>query len=249
MKAYLFSILVVCTLAAYGQPKFLAPNQGQLNRTMPIFVGKKFGTSFLASRNNNLYLITAKHLLPEKFKNGDTLNFSVLLLSQMKQLKAPVYLHSNDSVDVAVIRVGGPNEVGNIPPVDGKVEYYLSQDVLFFGFPLGFFSRVEKTTIPLVKHGIVSGWLDFGSLRLILLDGHNNGGFSGGPVYVKTNSELKIIGVVSGYYNEVKEMEMEKTDTGLKMDYAEKLKLQENSGIIIVYGTEYIEQIFTANGQ
>ena len=63
---------------------------------------------------------------------------------------------------------------------------------------------------------------------LLFLDGHNNPGFSGGPVcYRKADNELfPIAGVVSGYYSEKNFVFDEQTDTQLP------LYVIENTGTV-----------------
>lgn len=57
----------------------------------------------------------------------------------------------------------------------------------------------NKYPFPFVKKCIISSI----NKQTIYLDGHNNRGFSGGPVVViETNKTMKIIGVVSGFLND-----------------------------------------------
>lgn len=58
-------------------------------------------------------------------------------------------------------------------------------DVSFLGFPLGNLGTVFLgIKFPLVKKAVVSGWVKHNGIELLLLDGHNNLGFSGGPVVI-----------------------------------------------------------------
>lgn len=71
----------------------------------------------------------------------------------------------------------------------------------------------------------------------IFLDGHNNPGFSGGPVVI-TNHEngktrMQIIGIVSAYLNEEKII---KTPLG-------DFKNSENSGIVLSYAFDHVFEI------
>jgi hypothetical protein len=50
--------------------------------------------------------------------------------------------------------------------------------------------------LPFIKRCGISG-MDVDS-RMFILDGINNGGFSGGPVIVGTGNDLKIVAVISG---------------------------------------------------
>ena len=68
----------------------------------------------------------------------------------------------------------------------------LGQDVLFLGFPYGLANELGELNnyfpVPLVKKGIVSA-LQFEEARVLLLDGHNNPGFSGGPVVYQSTTD------------------------------------------------------------
>ena len=78
----------------------------------------------------------------------------------------------------------------------------LSQDVYFLGFPYdltndgGTINR--NFPIPLIKKGILSA-IQVGEVKTLLLDGHNNPGFSGGPVVCQIvngrSDELTAIGI------------------------------------------------------
>ena len=72
---------------------------------------------------------------------------------------------------------------------------------------------------------------------MLVLDGHNNHGFSGGPV-IKYNEEKKkafVVAIVSGYFFERRKLK----STNEKKD----ILFDENSGIIISYPTKYLGEI------
>ena len=71
------------------------------------------------------------------------------------------------------------------------------------------------------------------------MDGHNNLGFSGGPVvaYDTIRKKMCIVGVISGYIPEPIDVQHKK-DT---------FSINQNSGIIICYGMRYIEEAFLNN--
>lgn len=93
--------------------------------------------------------------------------------------------------------------------------------------------------IPFVKKGIISSFItDSLGTTQIFLDGHNNPGFSGGPVVVtnfgnETKHKMRIIGIVSAYLNENK---ITKTPIG---DFVNK----ENSGIVLTYAFDHVFEI------
>jgi hypothetical protein len=111
-------------------------------------------------------------------------------------------------------------------------------EVFFYGFPLGNLgTEALGIKFPLVKKAIISGWVKNKGLDVLVLDGHNNLGFSGGPVvrYDTQSKKMNIIGVISGYVPEPINVK-HKGDT---------LLVNENSGIIVCYGMHYIEEIFS----
>ena len=106
--------------------------------------------------------------------------------------------------------------------------FSISQDVYFAGYPYNhmidrFFE--QNLAYPFVKKAIVSGVLHAPGIKpgLIVLDGHNNEGFSGGPVllpYVEGISPAAI-GVIGGYRTEL-----------LAVDGSDDLYVAANAGMI-----------------
>ena len=89
----------------------------------------------------------------------------------------------------------------------------------------------SKTPVPFVKKACFSGALDDGH-SCILLDGHNNKGFSGGPVCFKpvdsAKKTMSIAAVVSGY-------RFEKQKVFDKNDQETESYIKSNTGIIVAY--------------
>ena len=120
-----------------------------------------------------------------------------------KDLQIKLVGHGEGEVDISVlaadIQISPKHSL--TPTMDGIV---LGQDIYFLGFPFGLMSNIESQNrnfpMPLVKKGIVSLVAKRGNY--ILLDGHNNPGFSGGPVVFnhKTHGfDYCVAGVVAGY--------------------------------------------------
>lgn len=116
-------------------------------------------------------------------------------------LPHPVPGHGDGGADVSVLApqvlFGAPH-----PLSITTAHLMLAEDIYFLGFPFGMSFDVGDLNagfpMPLVKKGIVSG-LHFED-GLILLDGHNNPGFSGGPVVRRgTSTEQTVVGLVSAY--------------------------------------------------
>jgi len=69
-----------------------------------------------------------------------------------------------------------------------------------------------------------------------LLDGHNNSGFSGGPIYYISNQEICVRGVISGYRFKQSHL-YDKNNNELEFF------IKENSGIIRFYSIKYVLEI------
>jgi len=117
----------------------------------------------------------------------------------------------------------------------------IGQDMYFLGYPFGLFHDLARfhdgRPIPLVKKGILSG-LDSDKFYL---DGHNNPGFSGGPVVYNDldTKELKLAGLVSAY----------RIDEELIYHQGQQVPsvTRANTGIVIAYGIEYALRLIRAN--
>ena len=213
-----------------------------LQRVFFIKYGNSIGTCFLVSIDSNDYLITAKHLFPnisykttiviEIFRNDGWLKFDATLL-----------FHNNPNIDIAVLNLKSNDQKENQFDIGSK-NYYLSQECFFLGYPFGLKMDDKERKmnngfpIPFVKKAIISSFIsDSTGMTQIFLDGHNNSGFSGGPVvitnHVNWKSRMQIIGIVSAYLNEEK---IVKTPLG-------DFKNSENSGIVLSYAFDHVFEI------
>lgn len=116
---------------------------------------------------------------------------------------------------------------------------FLSQEAYFLGYPFGFSIDGRQLNagypLPFVKQALCSAFdLPERENRRLFLDGHNNPGFSGGPVvYLDVNTKkLTIAGVISGYHNQ--------PDIVLKNGQPTEYTVQSNSGIIVAYDIDTI---------
>lgn len=222
--------------------------------------GDKFsGTCFMVVKNDKQYFVTAAHLFDPSHKSGDLVPIQMLIQNKLQSFTAKVYFHENRKVDIAIIRLSEnisqriqlPDQFlkykdtlqrlfeGNGVSMD-SIRVNVATEVLFFGFPLGNLGTdAFGIKFPLVKRAMTSGLVQYNSVELILLDGHNNLGFSGGPAvaYDTSSKKLCLLGVISGYIPETVDVQHKK-DT---------FSVNENSGIIVCYGRNYLEDIFTKN--
>lgn len=215
---------------------------GILNRIFQIRFGEKAGTCFVIDVDQKQYIVTAKHLVP-RINPTDTVKISIN--ENWLSLKIRVIFPKNEHTDIVALAA---NTI--IAP---KMEIFVSagdiilgQDIYFLGFPYGLSSRGGDafiTKLAFVKKGILSAMSTGGaSDQIMYVDGHNNPGFSGGPVIFANYSKqdrLQIAGVVSGYKAQpIKVYESEVKSKETKTDQEKKKFIQyvrENTGIVIAY--------------
>lgn len=202
-------------------------------RTFRMKYGAQTGTCFTIDIDKRQYIVTAKHIVAD-IKPND--NIQILHEGKWKELTTNIVWIPNSDEDIAILapemQISPASPL--IPSMDGII---LGQDLYFCGFPFGLNTEVGKLNrnfpLPFVKKGIVSAseTQEDGS-TIIYIDGHNNPGFSGGPViftHLETN-KLKVAGVVSSYYPNYVPVLKENNPT-------EYMSLQ-NTGIVIAYALE-----------
>ncbi len=117
----------------------------------------------------------------------------------------------------------------------------LAEDLYFLGFPYGLETKENINSdfpLPLVKRATLSS-VQAG--EPMLLDGHNNFGFSGGPVARRgTEGKQTVIGVISGYRADYQDILDEK---GKKTS----LMYETNTGIIIAHDIQHAVKIVENN--
>ena len=180
-----------------------------LLRVFPLRIGSRSGTGFTMEIDHRQYLVTAKHILAGELPSSIEVHLD-------EWIAVPVTLigMGRDEQDVLVLATN--RKLSEVFPVDQGTEgLMLGQSVRFRGY----FPSVQTSPLPgyknrgapLVMSGIVSGFHfndDVGGGSSIWVDGHNNRGFSGGPVVFqpaqarsREECRWKIAGVISGYVN------------------------------------------------
>ena len=214
-----------------------------LSRVYLIKYNNSTGSCFKVTIKNKNYLITARHIFESNIENGSKMKIEINRNSSWIEQSVTLLYHKNSNIDIAVLdpHIEDSTEMN----VDLKeTKYFLGQDCYFLGFPFGLKMDDKKDIFnqgfpsPFVKKGIISAVMDEENCLQIFLDGHNNPGFSGGPAIVenfnkKTKNNLGIIGIVSAYLTDSKEID---TPFG-------KFINTENSGIVVTYGFKYVYEI------
>ncbi len=213
-----------------------------IQRTFHIKVGEQSGTCFAADVDGKQYLITAKHLVE------DLIGTNFILINHEKQWKAvetTLVGHCDGDIDISVLAP----DVQLAPTYEltltaGEIIY--GQDVYFLGFPYGMTGESVPINFefpfPFVKKAIVSNlYFCNDELHTIFLDGHNNPGFSGGPVvFSRPNSiEYKVAAVISAYRYEIEPVYMDSKQSPFTYRY--------NTGIIVAHGIRHVFGLIDSN--
>ena len=211
-----------------------------LQRTFLIHHDGSTGTCFSIDVEGRRYLITAKHVV-ESIVDEAVVEIS----HESGWLRVPVRLvgHGAGEIDVTALapqELFGAAHALNLT----TARLVLAEDVYFLGFPYGLGMEVKMDLnagfpLPLVKKAVVSSLgLDDGPL---LLDGHNNAGFSGGPVARRgTKEEQTVIGVVSGYrFDRHRVRDEHGNETSHTYD--------TNTGIVIAHDIRHALEIVAGN--
>ena len=201
------------------------------------------------------YLVTARHVV-EGIESGNAIK--IHHEREWKDLPVKVVGIGKGKIDVAVlacsVQLSPP-----LPLIASDKDMMLGQSASFLGFPFGWEGGGEQVNrgfpLPLVKAGIVS-MLSIGDMPTFYLDGHNNKGFSGGPVVFFPNGQrgnrLHVAGVVSHYpvpkshksWTPAVDRKGEPSTNpgGEPIGY-----VQENSGIVGAIPIRYVVELIDAN--
>ena len=249
-----FFILCALSLAITVNIFSQVPNSGVTQYVFEIVVGNSQGTCFMVADSNQSYLVTARHLF-EKTLNQSFINFSIAYDTSWQQMKGQVFFHNDSNVDVAIIKIN--QDLGGIK-LKGSPGIVFGQDSYFLGFPFGI--RVNDNgninnnyPLPFMKKATIGAIYKINKIYYLLMDGNNNGGFSGGPVVVKnlltaSDQSWYLAGVVKGYMKQIDStsLEISLPSNNPKMKNKilhQQIQYFENSGIMVATETRYIKEI------
>lgn len=212
-----------------------------LQRTFHIKYGQAIGTCFTIDVDNKQYLVTARHVV-DGVSNSDTID--IFNDDKWHSLNCSLVGNAKADADISVLALDIQLSPTHPLPVTGH--FYLSQDAYFIGYPYGMFGNVGKTNsdfpVPFVKKGIISSFGDDpDGIYIIYLDGHNNPGFSGGPVVCQIlgTQDCMVIGVISGFRFEEEPIFIGDNQTNLAYKY--------NTGIIVSVHIKHALEIIETN--
>lgn len=215
-----------------------------ISRVFQIRFNGFSGTAFVIDYESKTFFVTANHMVAT---SGDKATVEVLGASDSvwHPLEFTI-LHGQWPCDDVAVLVPSEATLNGIDPLPYDYNFAMGQEAYFLGYPFGLFTTFngKNVAIPLIKHGYISATVPCSAIypegskddSLVLLDGINNHGFSGGPVVAPdvfnappSNGirPLKLIGVISGYKNE-------NMPVDVNGQSAPNVSGEANSGIIIV---------------
>jgi hypothetical protein len=210
-------VCVFCCLGAAAQSA--QPTNDILFKTLMVKSNTEAGTMFSIDVDGREYWLTAKHILTGR-KSGPAGEISEKAVSldvldpigeaiRWNPIQFTVIDPGKD-IDIVVLV---PNiELQTVPIPSLKVASTgmgMGQECSFLGFPFAntwtaTFSNSIQYKMPFIKHCYISGIIrqPGTNASIIVLDGINNPGFSGGPVLFHTGPDQVVLGVISGYHPE-----------------------------------------------
>ena len=234
--------------AIFSKKKVLVIGESLITRNVAcrIFLlqfGDKCCTGFAIDVDNKQYVITVKHTV----EGWDfSKEIQIFHEEQWKSLAFTLVGFCEDLVDVAVL-CAPIRLVSDELLLADHTGIVWGQDIYFLGFPYG--QKMTESSslnngypLPFVKKGIVSAMSipPAHKTRLFYLDGHNNDGFSGGPVVFKKagTTHFAVAAVIAGY----KEVLM----PVFRDDQRSPFTYKDNTGIIVAWGIEGAMQLIRA---
>jgi S1-C subfamily serine protease len=156
------------------------------------------GTAFAVDVDARQYLVTARHVVAQAV---GAFSLDVFTARGWQNRAARLVGHATGEPDISVLALDSLLTPGTLPMEATSDSIVFGQDAYFLGFPYGWVGSLaigkEGFPLPFVKRATVSHF----DKTLFLLDGHNNPGFSGGPVVFTERGKLdfRVAAVVSGY--------------------------------------------------
>ena len=208
-----------------------------LQRTFRLKCDAQVGTCFTLDIDERQYLITAQHVASSIAGSSAV---EIFHEGTWKNLQVDLVGHGEHGIDITVL---APKQLLSPRYLLSTGGFSLGQDVWFLGFPYGLMTEAGDLNanfpLPFVKKGIVSSFSG-GDVPKVFLDGHNNPGFSGGPVVGYDDAkELVVIGIVSGYLHTWEPIY--NTSNQVPLNY------KDNTGIVEVYGIKQAVNLIHAN--
>ena len=217
-----------------------------LSRVFHLRISDRIATGFAIEAEGKEYLITAGHFA------GHLIGENTIEISQnggWHPLLVTTVGHADGEVGISVVSpthpITTPKTRFPMPASSKGLEF--GQDVYFLGFPYGIDAMIwphderNHRPLPFIKRAVVS-MFPSESHGYFILDGHNNTGFSGGPVVFRRepNSEFRVAAVVTAYKQERKPI-LDSSGAPIEMF------LEVNTGLIVAYDINWALKLIEAN--
>jgi S1-C subfamily serine protease len=257
MAVWTRAILLCVSALGVGMQQARAQVPGNVtSRVFEVRFNREIGTAFIVDYGGRQYIVTANHVMIGANSKA-AIDFRAPNDSQWHSLEVAVFHGDDACADVAVL-VPPITKITDTEPVPlgHSDSYFLGQEAYFLGFPYGLYTSFVNNThaVPLVKHAYVSATVACSAVerngsekdRLILLDGLNNPGFSGGPVVApdlsSSKHQFRFIGVIRGF-------RPDKVPLNTNGQSDPNSTVATNSGIMVVIPIDRVEELIRqANG-
>lgn len=219
----------------------------ELGTTFRINFNNVAGTAFLRHGENGSYFVTAAHNLTNA-RVGD----NILFQKDGDWCPATIsYLAFDyESYDICVFSTSEFIAKSYPLPFSKPRGVLLGDSLMFLGFPHGLANSVqgEGYPIPLVRNAFFSGVTMIGDHKIMILDGFNNPGYSGAPVYDLNESGIpSLLGLISGYRPENRSHGgVYKINENGKEERIPDIYTKPNSGMILAISVHYIDRLAKA---
>lgn len=215
----------------------------EMNAAFQITTSTGTGTCFLNSDRKGYCFLTASHLV-EGVHSGDT----VYLGHQDGLVPWTIRAihHSPTGHDIAAFTVDMKVVAPKFEPLDPP-GLMPGQPMKFLGYPHGLqtnFPNPNGYLSPLVRTAFFSGIIEVEGKSILVLDGFNNPGYSGGPVFTTNDQGFpQLFGVISGFRFEKPELGSVYRKSGNKIEKHEDFFVNLNSGMIYAVGIGEIQDL------
>ncbi|MBU9218904.1 serine protease [Burkholderia gladioli] len=211
-------------------------------RVFRLRFGQSEGTGVAIDLDGKQYLATARHVVSQLASGG---TIEIMRHETWHKVVVTAVTHARGDVDVSLIAVPQILSAPHLklaPSMDGL---FYGGEVYFLGYPYGMYGSIganDGWPLAFVKRATLSGISDPKTQGepTLYLDGHNNPGFSGGPVVFRHGTELRLAGIVSGF--------QAKQEPVYMGGQASPLSYQYNTGIMIAWGSPVVTELARQNG-
>lgn len=220
---------------------------GHINRCFHMRYSKSYSTCFLHSNNDKAAFVTTAHSL-----SGVEAGDRIMIRSNSEWIPfeiSEIVIDKLQDIAVFTLNMFKISALWHEP----QTEMFLAQPVVYLGFPhslSGDYPGQMDMATPLAKTANFSGNINIGGANLMVLDGVNNPGFSGGPIFhnqaISDDPKIGIVGIVHGYRYEQEEQGRvyRKSGTDGKDTVPTEYFVRLNSGMILASPRRYIDDLF-----